>query len=139
MAKFVFVCDVTQRQDGPPVFIPAMEEIRNGPDGTFPCSWTISIAVSPPLAVGVCDINPAQLAAIDADTRIFAVPIEDMNTHLNQYPPDQQAKIEAMANKYGYSPKPSDSMRELYEFLIAKFDTKKITDIEAELLRNFGV
>jgi len=61
-------------QDSRGRWAPAMEAIRESAVGSFPCTWVSTRGPrARPWAVGSADVNAAQLAAIQADTRIRAV------------------------------------------------------------------
>jgi len=67
--KALFICHV--RRDADNVAYPAIEDVRNGVGGTFPCRWQITTFLDARrLAVGICDVTPAQLVLIDAESDI---------------------------------------------------------------------
>jgi len=72
MSRALFICQVVLDAAG--VAYPATEDVRNGPDGNFPCVWTITtFQDARRVAVGLAEVTNPQLNALQADTRIRAV------------------------------------------------------------------
>ncbi len=89
---------------------PAIEQVRNGITGSFPCVWKSS-RLPQHWAVGLAEVDTAQLAAVQADTRITVFTrVEAANT-LSTVPLPTRTQLTTYTSEAGIpEPRPGETV-----------------------------
>lgn len=145
MARALFVCEVVLNAAGRAY--PATEDVRNSlVTGNFPCVWTITtFGDARRVAVGIVEVNAAQLTALQADTRIRAVdlPVDWETLNWGSIPSATRTSLLNFLTARGVSTADitnSTPLATVVSILCDRFRAgRTLAHIQQELSSNFGV
>jgi len=145
MSRALFVCQVVLNARG--AAYPVTEDVRNSlVTGNFPCVWTITtFGDTRRVAVGIAEVDAAQLVALQADTRIRAhgLPANWESLNWSSVPNATRTSILDFLTARGVSTTGianSTPLTTVVTTLCGRFRAgRTLQHIKQELLANFGV
>lgn len=142
MARIAFACSLVQ-YPRPPMWAPRIVPIQHGPTGYFPARWTTTDAIrAEPWAIGIAEVTPEQLAALQADGEIWLL---DMATErfaqFNALPSGKRNALNTFLTKIGHArAQNTEVLEDVFDRVVGSNEPlKNLQSIQDELAQELGL
>lgn len=133
--RIFFACRSYIPNPNRPVHYPLLEQVRNGPNGTFAARWSgTDVQRSVPFFFGVADVNDAQLAEIEARTDIHTIRETEWTNRFSTLVAARRNRFNTFCTAAGIEgPIATEVLRDIWSRVTSNIDNKLIEDLLKEM------